>query len=229
MNKYIIVVGSKPDSMLPDLKVEEILTANGAAEKAKKYIERYENTKFTAVIGGSEFLKNSQVKKRVINSNPDFLISRSGIIDFKQFNFKKKINFFCYDYKQQLKFQLKYFKYKYLSVLLAELKYGKNFFESLYHLLRAIKYGKVQGVSTGLFCILYSLQQHPDCDVILTGIGMKAGGHFYDNNSQRYSNRSKVDQFLFNNLKKKYRDRIKTIDKDLSKLMNITYLDVGTF
>jgi len=76
---------------------------------------------------------------------------------------------------------------------------------------------------------LYSLQQHPDCDVILTGIGMKAGGHFYDNNSQRYSNRSKVDQFLFNNLKKKYRDRIKTIDKDLSKLMNITYLDVGTF
>jgi len=104
MNKYILVVGSKPDSMLPDLKVEEILTANGAAEKAKKYIEKFENTKFTAVIGGSEFLKNSQVKKRVINSNPDFLVSRSGIIDFKQFNFKKKINFFVMTINSNLNF-----------------------------------------------------------------------------------------------------------------------------
>ena len=43
MNKYILVVGSKPDSMLPDLKVDEILTANGAAEKAKKYIYALED------------------------------------------------------------------------------------------------------------------------------------------------------------------------------------------
>ena len=56
--KNILVLGSKPGSMLPNIKVEKIYTANGAAEKAQKYLDRFPNTPFTAVIGGREFEKN---------------------------------------------------------------------------------------------------------------------------------------------------------------------------
>ena len=37
--KNILVLGSKPGSMLPNIKVEKIYTANGAAEKAQKYLD----------------------------------------------------------------------------------------------------------------------------------------------------------------------------------------------
>ena len=58
-------------------------------EKAKNILKDMKILNSQQLLVGPSFLKNSQVKKRVINSNPDFLISRSGIIDFKQFNFKK--------------------------------------------------------------------------------------------------------------------------------------------
>ena len=43
--KNILVLGSKPGSMLPNIKVEKIYTANGAAEKAQKYLDRCTNLK----------------------------------------------------------------------------------------------------------------------------------------------------------------------------------------
>ena len=36
-HKYILVIGSKPDSRLPNLDVLRIYSANGAAEKANQY------------------------------------------------------------------------------------------------------------------------------------------------------------------------------------------------
>ena len=57
--KNILVLGSKPGSMLPNIKVEKIYTANGAAEKAQKYLDRFPNTRITAVIGGREFEMNN--------------------------------------------------------------------------------------------------------------------------------------------------------------------------
>ena len=38
---YILVLGSKPDSKLPDIKVEHIYSANGAAERAAEYKKKY--------------------------------------------------------------------------------------------------------------------------------------------------------------------------------------------
>ena len=54
-DKYILVLGSKPGSKLPDIKVENIYSANGAAERAIEYKKKYPNTQHTALIGSKEF------------------------------------------------------------------------------------------------------------------------------------------------------------------------------
>ena len=40
-DKYILVLGSKPGSNFPNFPVEKIYTANGAAERAKKYLVNF--------------------------------------------------------------------------------------------------------------------------------------------------------------------------------------------
>ena len=49
--KNVLVLGSKPDSVLPDLQVSSIYTANGAAERAKIYKEKYPNTPLICCAG----------------------------------------------------------------------------------------------------------------------------------------------------------------------------------
>ena len=68
----ILVLGSKPESKLPDIKVEKIYSANGAAERATDYKKRYLNIHHTALIGSKEFSENENVKSRVVNSSPQF-------------------------------------------------------------------------------------------------------------------------------------------------------------
>ena len=77
---YALVLGSKPDSKLPEVEVKKIYTANGAAERVLSYKEKYPNIHHTALIGAKEFQENENVSSRVIKSRPDELIIRMGKI-----------------------------------------------------------------------------------------------------------------------------------------------------
>ena len=46
---------------------------------------------------------------------------------------------------------------------------------------------------------------------------MSGGGHFYKEDTNKYSNRSNVDKKLMQILKNRYKDRIFTLDKELEK------------
>ena len=101
--KYILVLGSKPDSRLPDTKVEHIYSANGAAERAVEYKKKYPGIKHTALIGSKEFSENQNVKSRVITSRPYRLYCRSGSIDLPSELKDCKLEFLSS--KEQLNFQ----------------------------------------------------------------------------------------------------------------------------
>ena len=227
--KNILVLGSKPGSMLPNIKVEKIYTANGAAEKAQKYLERFPNTPFTAVIGGREFEINEEVQKRVIKSHPDILLSRSGSIKFEKYDFPKKTNYEFFSFKEALFFQSQFFKLNILDILIKEFYYEEKISSKIIHVLRLIKNGKFGGVSTGFFSILHALKLYPESDIIISGIGMSFGGHFYDKKGSRYNNRSKVDIALMKNLKKKFKNRLYTLDVDLNTSTKINLFKLETF
>ena len=74
-------------------------------------------------MGGLEFLKNSKVQKRVIESNPDNLISRVNEIDIKKFNFIKQPNYEFFSNFKQFMFQSNFFKFGLLDIISKEMNY----------------------------------------------------------------------------------------------------------
>ena len=83
--KYVLVIGSKPNSRLPKLDVLKIYTANGAAERANIYSNEFGSKELIAVVGTMEFFKNQAVRERILNSNPNFSIMRPLSSRFFQF------------------------------------------------------------------------------------------------------------------------------------------------
>ena len=101
---FVMVLGSKPDSAFPDIQVKNIYAANGASERANIYKNKYPKTLLFSVIGSREFEKNLDVQRRVVESYPDQVISRSGWINFKKYNFSNKTRFKFFSPLQQFFF-----------------------------------------------------------------------------------------------------------------------------
>ena len=64
--KNVLVLGSKAESKLPDVGVDMIYSANGAAERALHYKKYYPKTYHTAIVAANSFMKDEMVKLRVI-------------------------------------------------------------------------------------------------------------------------------------------------------------------
>ena len=228
-NNLVLIIGSKPGAKFPDLNVDCIYTANGAAERAKEYLSKYSNASFKSIISGREFENNLEVQKRVVSANPKELISRSDYINISNYNFSNSIKFKFYSNFKQFLFQGQFFKLNLFDVLFSEFTYMSSIKEKINFLLSIIRNYKFNGVSTGFFSILYALKFHPRSKVIITGIGMQGGGHFYNKKSTRYTNRSKVDKALMKCMKLVYKKRLFTIDSELAETTGINFLDVKTF
>ncbi len=68
------------------------------------------------------------------------------------------------------------------------------------------------------------LEENPDSNIIVSGIGMKGGKQFYKSERSNlfiYDSRARVDIYLINKLPQKYKDRICTVDADLAEIDNI--------
>jgi hypothetical protein len=220
--EYVLILGSKPDYKIPNLFFKHIYAANGAIERVKKYETFFSRFELISVLGGREFERNLEVKKRVLNSSPDRIICRLGNIDIKKYDFSNKIEYKYLTSFQQLKIQSLFFKNGFTNILFHETFYEKNFFKKIVHILRSISRGAIVGASTGFFSILYALLEHPDKQILISGIGMIGGGHEY-NDKDRYNKRSIVDRKLILSLKKDYRSKLVTTDKDLAKNANINF------
>ena len=220
-DNYILVLGSKPNSFIPNIKADYVYAANGAAEMAAKYKVIFPETKIVSVVTAPEFEKNMQVQTRVLDSVPDYLVSRFGFINLKKYNFKSEVNYINLSNLEQLKIQSKFFKYNIIDIVLNEMHYEDIFLKKFIHLFNSIRYRRLIGASTGFFSILYALMKHPEKKIIISGIGMIGGSHYYNEKSNRYTKRSFVDRKLVLNLKKYYKTKIITTDKELSTHGNI--------
>lgn len=219
-NEYILVLGSKPEYIIPNLSFKYIYAANGAIERANEYKKSFSKFELISILGGREFEKNLEVKKRVLNSSPDKIICRLGKIDLKKYNFPKKVNFQHLSNFQQLKIQSNFFNYGLINIFFFETFYENNFLKKIIHMFRSIGRGALVGTSTGFFAILCALSDHPNKKIFISGIGMIGGDHKYSD-KDRYNKRSIVDRKLILSLKENYRNKLITLDKDLAHNANI--------
>ena len=220
----VLVLGSKPDSKLPNLKVSKIYTANGAAERAIFFRRKYEDNELICITGASEFARNEYVSKRITNSKPNRLIIRSGIINLPGV-LKNCTELKCLSNLNQWNFQSNFFILSFFSLFIAEFFHQNNLLDKIIHVIKAIKNKKIQGISTGFFAILLALAENPKANIIISGIGMQGGKQFYKSERSKYyvyDARAKVDRFLVKLLLKKYKKRLKTVDQDLAKTATIS-------
>ena len=215
-DKYILVLGSKPNSKIPLIEVSNIYAANGASEIGTYYKKFYPKSKLISIVGVKEFEKNIEVQRRVLGSKPEELISRSGKINISNYNLPNTTQYSFFTNYRALFFQSFFFKKNILDVLIKETYYEKEIMSKIKHMYRCFRYGILTGVSTGFFSILYALKKHPESKIVISGIGMSKGTHLYNNNN-RYDKRSIVDRKLILSLKKKYLSRLITTDIDFAK------------
>ena len=224
--EFVLVLGSKPNSKIPKIKVNKIYCANGAAERGLAYQQYHAHVEKISVVSASEFNKRSNVRDRVIKYDPDLLFCRFGLIDKtiknKIKNLKRLIELNKFD---QLKWQSKFFDYGVLSILYSEMYYQGKFVDKIRYFYDCLRWRGFMGSSTGLFCILLAYLNNPEKNIIVSGIGIKTGGEtFYGSNKLR-TKRSNLDQKLFFYLKKKIKCKIISTDKEMSEYCNVPLWD----
>ncbi|MDB4157382.1 hypothetical protein N9586_00470 [Candidatus Pelagibacter sp.] len=231
LNNNILVLGSKPGSMLPDINVDKIYTANGAAQRANYFRKKHLKNVLTSIIGAREFTRNENASNRVISSKPERIVIRSGKVDLP-FELKNYTKLICLSNYEQWNFQSKFFINKKISLLLAELEHQENFFSKLTHFLTTIKHKNIQGVSTGFYGILLALEENPHSNIIISGIGMRGGKQFYKSERSNlfvYDARARVDRYLVTKLLENYKSRLYTLDSDLIEVARIHKWSGDTF
>lgn len=226
MKKYVLIIGSKPNSNLPIADVEWVFSANGAAEKADFYCKKFNISNHTCVVGTREFEKNIEVSKRVLGANLKEIIFRYGKLSSSNIKLKNNIKLINFSKYEQFNFQKTFFKNSYFDLFYSELSYKSGFLNKLFYFSHCAVQKGFLCSSTGLFSILYALKKFPKHQIIITGIGpaQNINSHFYDDVTN-YALRSRVDNVLFNNLKKKYKDRLISTDYQLSKQYNLLEWD----
>ena len=213
----ILVIGSKPDSIVPKLFFKKIYTANGAAERAISYRKKNPKVTLTCLCGAAEFARNFRVKRRIIKSKPERLIIRSGKIALPK-ELTKRTKLVCLNNQEQLNFQKKFFNFKSFSIILGEYYYHEKYLKKIFHLLKCIKNNSFQGVSTGFYSILMAIKENPNSNIIISGIGMSGGVQFYKSKRSRsfiYDSRARVDRFLMTKMHKDLKKHLFSSDKEL--------------
>ena len=221
-NETILVLGSKPESKLPKLNFKKIYAANGAASRFILYKKKYKKTEFISVTSKKNFEKNPDVRERIIKSKPDRLYVRFGKV-----NIPKKLENCKFDFVDsfdQLHFQKKFFKFNYLSLFLAEFFYKESLYKKFKRFLKLFIEENFQGISTGFYAILLALKENPNSKIIISGIGLSGGGHFYKSKRSKkfnYDSRAAVDRYLIKFLFKKFKKKILSVDKDFIEFSNV--------
>jgi len=223
MNFDALVIGSKPKSIIPNFLIGKIYTANGAAERAKNYQEIFPKTSLTCLVGDLEFEKNINVRDRIIGALPDRMIVRGTKIHLPE-KLKGKCELKYLNFVNQLNFQSKFFQGGNFTLIYSEFLREIKIKDKIKYFLEKLKKFEFQGVSTGFFSILKAIEENPNSNILITGIGMSGGKQFYANERNKsydYTGRSRVDRFLVKKLKKEYKKNIYTTDKDLHIYGNI--------
>tara|TARA_B100000989_G_scaffold254340_1_gene203017 strand:- start:7892 stop:8575 length:684 start_codon:yes stop_codon:yes gene_type:complete len=218
-----LVIGSKPKSVIPNFLISKIYTANGAAERAKNYQKKFPKTSLTCLVGDLEFEKNINVRVRITEAFPDRMIVRGKKIHLPE-KLKTKCELKYLSFTSQLKFQSKFFQGGNFTVIYSEFFREIKTKDKIKYFLKNLKKLEFQGVSTGFFSILKALDENPNSNILITGIGMSGGKQFYTNERNKsydYTARSRVDRFLIKKLKNEYKKNIYTTDEDLHLNGNI--------
>ena len=235
MERTVLVLGSKPDAFIPDINPIAIVSANGAAERAKLYLEKHPYAiPLISIVSSDMNFSGNDVFYRVLSANPVQLIARRqkltglhNVIENKldHQDSANTIKLVQMTEKAQWDFQADLLGLK--NLLYAELGYQNRFSGKLKRFRQFKSNGSLLGASTGLFAGLYASSMFSDCKILLAGIGVESGGHFYEKTSHgNHGKRALVDYRIWKTMPADLKRRFLTTDLSLSKVALMEHLDI---
>ena len=224
----ILVIGSKPNSFLPNLNPKKIYTANLAIERLDFYLEKNSNSNVISVVGNNFFNINYYVEK-LKKYKPKKLITTNGKINLeKHFNaeFIKNLNYNYLENKGR-DLQKKYFNSLILRIAdLGLIFTNKNLIIGLLRFVYnlTIKKRRPMGLTTGCLTILLALSENVESKIIVAGIGLEGGKHYYRSNRSYPDYRGWADAYLMKRLPNSFKNRLVTTDLNFSRIVGIKLL-----
>ena len=220
-NNFILVLGSKPGSKLPNIDVSKVYSANGAAERALNYFDKFGKKELTCVCGAMEFFKNQEVRSRIIKAKPNLIYFRSGKVNEENLDqYITNTKFVSFSRNKQILFQSQFLRYKIFSILRAEWNHERDFKSKFKHLLKIFRQGGMLGAATGLYSIILAKFENPDKKILVSGIGIKSiGDSFYGTIGT--TKRAHVDKKIFFDLDVSIKDNLSTTDQEMSEFCSI--------
>ena len=212
----ILILGSKPNMIIPLLDFKKIYSSNASAEIAQKYQKIINLIPHICIVGAKNFIKIPEIQNRIVSSQPHELVIRSykdKYINYFNNNLSKKKFISNYD---QIKIQSKFLNFGLYDLIISEISYEISIYKKMKYMIKCLLHNEFLGFSTGIFAALYALKENPNSQVFLSGIGFQGGDHYYGSGSMT-QNRARVDRNMFDRLKKKYLDNIFIFDNDTKK------------
>ena len=234
-NKIVLVIGSKPNTFLPKISPKKVYASNGAAQRALIYKKKKPKSYFVSVTGKAG-PKIKFIQRSIEKLSPDEVITINGKVKLEKYfkrNFLKKIKY-RYLFNKGFSMQKRIFSFNTLrmadislilgsgNILLGFLKLFYSFF---------IKKRRPMGLTTGGLSILIALLENPTSRVIVTGIGLRGGKHFYKYNKKLIGQkgtfpdyRGRSDLYLLKRLPKSLKSRLISTDEYFSDKIGVRYL-----
>ena len=217
----ILILGSRAEKIDKKFEFKKIYAANAAIQLAENL--KTNITETTSVCASIALMRDKDINKIVMSSNPNRLFARGELEKPKELN--DKIFFKSFSDLNQLLFQKDFFKFGIMHILIAELFIYGNFMEKIKNIIKVIKDRRIMGVSTGFFSIMLALKENPNEDILISGIGMRDGSHFHKTlEGKNFNKRPTIDRYLVNFLKDKYKKKLYSYDKELVKIAGINLL-----
>ena len=218
-NNHIVVLGSKPNAILPDIPVNLVYGVNGAVELAVRYREKYGSTVigFVRVV---ELRKFKHIQDSIKLAKPDellvagdddsieeFIKNDLGLqtIKIKRISTRKRLN----NMEQVLGWR------KWLVIFeRVKIRGIKHFFKIALPDIILNNNKDWLSHSTGFDTIMYLIRNYPDSVIVTAGISAKASGHF-NNKGQFTDKTAKADQGTLRHWPHFNRKQVYTTDIDL--------------
>lgn len=228
---HILVIGSKPKSFLPNINPKKIYTANLAIERLNFYLEKNSNSNVVSVVGNNFFNINYYVEK-LKQYKPNTLITTNGKVNLENYFDEEFIKNSSYRFLENKgrDFQKKYFnsfifRIADLGLIFSNKSLIIGFLRFIYNIL--IKRRKPMGLTTGCLTILLALSDNIDSKIVVTGIGLEGGKHYYSSNRSYPDYRGWADAYLMKHLPNSLKKRLETTDLNFSRIVGVKLFNDG--
>jgi hypothetical protein len=230
--KPIIVIGSKPKAILPDVATEVVYTANAAATRGLFYRAKF-GTRIIAVVGSGTLQKDEKVRAHLSIAEPDTIIILGDKLRHSASKIVSSVGLTgteikCLNSREQ--FNLIRERAGVLALFAALHCYPLNPFWPL-RVARALykaaagDYGWAHA-STGLSALLLAARDRGESNIIATGITLFSGTHVQDN--KLFSDRrAKVDRGVMTLWPVKKRAFLMTTENQMADFAGVTLYNGG--